>query len=92
MAAVRVERLYQGDFQVSSLLYRDHTIRYGATLDQNTKRYNATVEISWQTIYGQPDRHSFVVAKPCSTMYEAKELAVQEAIAWADRRLVHLGP
>jgi hypothetical protein len=31
-------------------------------------------------------------AKRCFTFYEANSVAVEEGKAWADRRLVHLGP
>jgi hypothetical protein len=80
------------EFSVSSLLYKDHTIRAWATRDEITGEYAPTVQIAWETIDGRRETHSFTLPKRCSTFYEAHSIAIEEAMAWADRRLIHVGP
>jgi hypothetical protein len=77
---------------VSSLLYKDYTIRTGATRDEITGEYAPTVQIAWQEVDGKRETHSFTLPKRCGTFYEANSVALEEGKAWADRRLVHLGP
>jgi hypothetical protein len=77
---------------MSSLLYKEHTIRTGATRDNTTGEYVPTIEIAWLAIDGKRAIHSYTPPKRCSTFYEANSFAVEEAIAWTDRRLLHLGP
>jgi hypothetical protein len=77
---------------MSSLLYKGHSISYGATLDETTREYAPTFQIAWQAIDGKRDVHSFTALKRFSTFYDANTAAVEEAIAWADRRLMHREP
>ena len=37
-------------------------------------------------------KHSFTMSKLFSTAYEAKAVAVDEATAWTDQRLIHFRP
>ena len=71
---------------MSSLLYKNHFIIYGAALDKFTGKYAATGQIAWQTEAKQ-GKHSFTLSRLFSNASEAKVAAVEEAIAWTDQRL-----
>ena len=78
--------------EMSSLLYKGHSIIYGASLDQFTGKYVPTGQIVWRAAKGKYGTHSFTLSRLFATADEAKALAAEEAIAWAERRLVHVGP
>jgi hypothetical protein len=77
---------------MSSLLYKGHSIIYGAGLDEFTGRYAPTGQIVWHAAKGKHGAHSFTLSKLFSTADEAKAAAVEEAIRWTDQRLIHVGP
>jgi hypothetical protein len=77
---------------MSSFLYKGHSIIYGAALDKFTGRYAATGQLLWHAAKGKYGTHCFTLSELFSTADEAKAAAAQEAIAWAERRLLHLGP
>lgn len=77
---------------MSSLLYRGHSIIYGAALDKFTGKYAPTGQLLWHGAKGKYGTHSFMLSELFSTAEEAKAAAAAEAISWADRRLLHLGP
>ena len=72
---------------MSSLLYKGHSIIYGAALDPFTGQYAPTGQIVWHALKGKHGTHSFTLAKLFSTANEAKAIALKEAITWADQRL-----
>jgi hypothetical protein len=72
---------------MKSLLYKGHSIVYGASLDDFTGKYAPTGQIAWQTLEGKQKKHTFTMSKLFPTVYEAKAVAVEEAIAWTDQRL-----
>ena len=72
---------------MSSLLYKRHSIIYGAALDEFTRKYVPSGQIVWHTRKGKHGAHSFTLSKLFSTASEAKAVAVEEAITWTDERL-----
>jgi hypothetical protein len=74
---------------MNSLLHKKHLISYGAALDTSTGKYAPTGQIAWETSEGKQEQHSFTMSKLFPTIYEAKAVAVEEAIAWTDQRLAH---
>jgi hypothetical protein len=72
---------------MSSLLYKGHSIIYDAALDRFTGRYVPTGQIVWHTMKGKHGAHSFALSELFATALEAKAVALEEAIAWADQRL-----
>ncbi len=77
---------------MSSLLYKGHSIIYGAALDKFTGRYVPTGQVLWHTLKGKHGTHSFTLSELFSTADAAQAVAAEEAIAWADRRLIQLRP
>ena len=74
---------------MSSLLYKGHSIIYGAALDDFTGRYAPRGQSVWHGAKGKYGAHSFTLSELFSTANEAKAAAAEEAIARAERRLVH---
>jgi hypothetical protein len=77
---------------MSSLLYKRHSIIYGAALDQFTGKYAPTGQIVWHSAKGKHGTHCFTLSELFSTAAEAKAAAAEEAIAWAERRFINAGP
>jgi len=75
---------------MSSLLYKGHSIIYGAALDEFTGKYIPTGQIVWHTVKRKHGAHSFTLSNLFCTANEAKAVALEQAIAWADERLSHL--
>jgi hypothetical protein len=73
---------------MSSLLYKGHSIIYAAALDELTGKYVPTGQIVWHTVKRRHGAHSFTLSKLFSTANEAKAAAVEEAMAWAEHRLL----
>ncbi|MGH7930385.1 MAG: hypothetical protein ACREQV_21650, partial [Candidatus Binatia bacterium] len=63
---------------MSSLLYKRHSIIYGAALDEFTGEYAPTGQIVWHTVKSKHGTHSFTLSKLFSTASEAKAAAVEE--------------
>jgi hypothetical protein len=72
---------------MSSLLYKGHSIIYGAALDEFTGKYVPTGQIVWHMARGNHGTHSFTLSILFSTANEAKAVALEQAIGWADERL-----
>jgi hypothetical protein len=72
---------------MSSLLYKGHSIIYGAILDVGTRRYAPTAQIVWHAPKGKHDTHSFTLIDEFDSVSEAKATALQKAMDWADQRL-----
>ena len=72
---------------MSSLLYKGHSIIYGAALDEFTREYVPTGQIVWHAHKGKHGTHSFTLSKLFSTANEAKAAAVEAAIVWTDVRI-----
>jgi hypothetical protein len=73
-------------------LYKNHVITTDANWDRVTEKYASVVRVVWQEINGKREVHFFTLAEQYSTFDEAYAFAFKEAKAWADRRLIHLGP
>jgi hypothetical protein len=71
---------------MKTLLYKGHSVIYGAALDGFTGKYAPTGQISWQS---PARKHSFTLSKLFSTAQEATAVAVEEAIARTDDRLAY---
>ena len=71
---------------MSSLLYKGHSIIYGAALDPLTGQYVPTGQIVWHTVKRKHGTHSFTFSKIFPTTNEAKAVALAAAIAWTDER------
>jgi hypothetical protein len=76
---------------MSSLLYKRHSIIYGAALDQFTGKYAPTGQVVWHAAKGKHGSHSFTISELFSTAAAATAAAAEEAIAWAERRFVNAG-
>jgi hypothetical protein len=72
---------------MSSLLYKGHSIIYGAILDLATRRYAPTAQIVWHAPKGKHGTHSFTLIEEFDSVSEAKATALQKAMDWADQRL-----
>ena len=72
---------------MSSLLYKGHSIIYGAALDRLAGLYVPTGQIVWHLAKGNHGTHSFALSELFATATEAKAIALKEATAWADQRL-----
>ena len=68
---------------MSSLLYKRHSIIYGAALNEFTGRYAPTGQIVWHSRKGKHGAHSFALSELFSTADEAKAVAEEEAKTWA---------
>ncbi len=75
---------------MSSLLYKRHSIIFGAAIDKFTGQYAPTGQIIY-TVKRKYGTHSFTLSKLFSTADEAKTIALDEAIAWTDQHLAHSG-
>ena len=80
------------ELSMSSLLYKGHSIIYGAALDRFTGKYAPKGQLLWHGVKGKHGTHSFTLSELFPTADQAKAAAAEEAIAWAERRLVHLKP
>jgi hypothetical protein len=76
---------------MSSLLYKRHSIIYGAALDRFTGKYAPIGQIVWHMPKGKHGTHSFAISELFSTADEAKAVALEQAIGWATERLRALG-
>jgi hypothetical protein len=72
---------------MSSLLYKGHSIIYGAAFDQFTGRYAPTAQIVWHGRKGKHGTSSFTLSELFDTASDAKAVALKGAICWADERL-----
>jgi hypothetical protein len=77
---------------MGTMVYKDHVLTTDATWDKLTQQYASLVRIVWQSGDGKREVRSFALAKQYATFEEAYTSAVETAKAWADNRLVHLGP
>ena len=77
---------------MSTVFYKDYSITPSAVLDELTGKYAPCVNIAWRESDGEKDAYSFTLSKRYSTFNEAQAVASQEAQAWADRWLIHVGP
>jgi hypothetical protein len=68
---------------MSSLLYKKHSIIYGAALEEFSGRYAPTGQIVWHTVKRKHGAHSFTLSEGFATATEAQAIALKEAIAWA---------
>jgi hypothetical protein len=75
-----------GDF-LNSLLYRNHFIIYGASLDGWTGHYAPTGQVAWHTAEGKQLKHCFTLSRLCARAADAKAAALEEAIIWTDERI-----
>ena len=60
---------------MSSLLYKRHSIIYGAALDEFTGKYAPTGQIVWHSRKGKHGAHSFALSELFSTADGAKAVA-----------------
>jgi hypothetical protein len=72
---------------MQSLLYKDHSIIYGAALDAFTGQYAPTGQIAWRTREGKHAKRSFTLSILLLRADEAKAAAAEEAIRWTDEHL-----
>jgi len=77
---------------MSSLLYKRHSIIYGAALDEFAGKYAPTGQIVWHSRKGKHGAHSFALSELFSTADGAKAVAEKEAKTWAEHRLVDVRP
>jgi hypothetical protein len=77
---------------MSGLVYKDHVITTETIWDEITEEYASVVRVVWQTDAGRREMHCFTLQNRFATFDKASAVAYEEAKAWADRRLVHLGP
>ena len=77
---------------MGTMVYKTHVITADANWDKATEQYASVVRIVWQEIDGNRGMHSFTLPKQFATFEEAYAIAFEEAKAWADHRITHLGP
>jgi hypothetical protein len=77
---------------MGTTLYKNHVITADANWDKGTEKYASVVRVVWQEIDGKREVHSFTLDEQYPTFDEAYAIAFEEAIAWADRRLIRVGP
>jgi hypothetical protein len=76
---------------LKSVLYRDHLIIYGASLDPWSGYYAPTGQITCHAVNGKPRKHCFTLSRLCAKSAEADTIALEEAILWTDERIAGLG-
>jgi hypothetical protein len=77
---------------MGTMVYKDHVITTDATWDKLTQQYASLVRIVWESGDGKREVRSFALPKQYPTFDEAYAHALESAKAWADHRLVELGP
>jgi hypothetical protein len=78
---------------MSTLRYKNYSIIAAAKRDQETGNFKPLVHISWHSVDGKRQNHSFALPERCATFEQASALAVKAAKAWADatRGVAHPG-
>ena len=66
---------------MSSLLFKGHSVIYGAALDKFTRKYAPTGQLLWHGAKGKHGTHSFTLSELFSTADQAKAAAAAEAIS-----------
>ena len=73
------------------MLYKDHTIIAGASLEDITREYTPVAYVAWKTPDGKRDAHILASALDGSFSYAAaSSVALEAAKKWIDRRLAEL--
>ncbi len=76
----------------TTIVYKDHAIIAAGKRDERTGKYKPLIHLSWVALDGTRECHAFSLLEACETFEEASGLALAAAKAWADRRLIYVGP